>query len=305
MEPIRVVSIVGPTGSGKSATALAVAGRLPSAVVNCDSRQVYRDFPILTAQPGPEDFAACPHLLYGFLDCRSAMSAARFATLAADAVREAAGQGRLPLLVGGTGLYLRTLLFGIAPIPDVPPPVRQEVLERIRRLGPAAAHAVLAEVDPVCAGRIHANDRQRIARALEVFAATGRPLSEWQTGPGEAAAFRCLKLGIRVAPAVLARILALRIERMLEAGAVEEVQRAWAACPDLAAPGFSGIGCRELLAFVRGETTLEQAKARWLASTRAYAKRQMTWFRKDEAIEWFPAGEQEALADRVQGWPSR
>jgi tRNA dimethylallyltransferase len=302
MQAIRVVSIVGPTGCGKSAAALAVAGRVPAAVINCDSRQVYRELPILTAQPGPADRAVCPHLLYGFLSCREAMSAARFAGFAAEAVREAVGQGRLPLLVGGTGLYLRTLLLGIAPIPPVPAAVRAEVLERIAQLGPAAAHGLLAEVDPACAARIHPNDRQRIARALEVFAATGRPLSAWQAGQGEAPGFSCLKLGLRVGLAELVPQLARRIGEMLAAGVLAEVERASGACPDPAAPGLSAIGCRELLKHLAGRATLEQAREGWLAATRAYAKRQLTWFRKDAQIEWFAPDAVFALADRVQAW---
>jgi len=297
-----IVCLLGPTGTGKTAAAIAVARRMAASVINFDSRQVYADFPIITAQPDEAERAACPHLLYGFLPADGRMTAARFVELAMEAIAEVRGQGRLPILVGGTGLYLRSLLSGIAPIPEIPDDIRQAVLERVRTEGPQRLHAELAKTDPDYAARIHPNDTQRNARAAEVLLATGRTMTWWHTRSDHTPApYDALKVGLRLPLAELEPRLAGRIDAMLAAGAVDEAARALARHPDPEAPGWTGIGCAELLAHLRGETTLLQARSLWIKNTRAYAKRQLTWFAKEPGIRWFAPGENEAVADFVAG----
>jgi len=298
-----IVCLLGPTGTGKTAAAIAVSRRTDASVVNFDSRQVYRDFPIITAQPDEAERAACPHLLYGFLSTEEKMSAARFVEMAVEAIESVRAQGRLPILVGGTGLYLRSLLQGIAPIPEIPAAIRRRVLERIEREGPQALHAELVENDPKYAAVIHPNDTQRNARAAEVYLATGHTLTWWhENGEHVPAPYDALRIGMRIGLDELEPHLARRIDAMLAAGALDEARRAGERCADPDAPGWSGIGCAELLAHLRGEMSLDDARARWVKNTRAYAKRQLTWFRKEPDIHWFSPGENEAVADCVTGW---
>ncbi|MBG0775874.1 MAG: tRNA (adenosine(37)-N6)-dimethylallyltransferase MiaA [Desulfovibrionaceae bacterium] len=295
-----VCILLGPTGAGKTAAALHMARRLGCGVVNFDSRQIYRDFPIVTAQPTAEERAVCPHRLYGFLDTAEPMSAGAFTDLAARAIDETVDEGLVPVLVGGTGLYLRTLLEGIAPIPPVPAEVHERWIAACAAQGPEALHRRLAEVDPGSAARLHPNDRQRITRALEVFEATGRTLTWWHARPLPEPRYRALKIGVRVSMAELEPVLATRIERMLEAGALDEARAALARCPDRDAPGWSGIGCAELYRHLAGEWTLEETRARWFANTRAYARRQFTWFRKEPDIHWRGPREVEAVAELAE-----
>jgi tRNA dimethylallyltransferase len=295
-----VICLSGPTGTGKSDAALHLAETFDGVVVNADSRQVYRDFPLITAQPGQAASARRPHALYGFLDAHERMSAGRWAALAGETVRAALAAGRPPILTGGTGLYLRALLDGLADIPPVPEAIHEAILRACKEDGPAILHEQLRRVDPVSAARLHPHDRQRIVRALEVHEATGRPLSWWQaerTPPGPP--WRVLRLGLDLPLPELAPLLARRIDRMLEAGAVAEAEAALSRCPDGAAPGWSGIGCAELFAYLRGELDMDALRRLWLANTRAYAKRQMTWFRADARLTRFKPGEHAALEKAV------
>ncbi len=301
-----ILCLLGPTGTGKTSAAIAVSRRVPASVINFDSRQVYSDFPIITAQPTPEEQAACPHLLYGFLPTEEKMTAARFVALALDAIETVLGQGRLPILVGGTGLYLRSLLSGIAPIPEIPEEIRQQVLDRIALEGPQKLHAELTETDPEYAVRIHPNDTQRNARAAEVYLATGRNMTWWHANSEHIPApYDAFKVGMRIALDVLEPHLAGRIDEMLAMGALDEAKAAHARCAASDAPGWTGIGCAELLACLRGEISLDEARILWVKNTRAYAKRQITWFKKESEIEWFAPGQSEAVADGVTDWLSR
>ncbi|WP_272699945.1 tRNA (adenosine(37)-N6)-dimethylallyltransferase MiaA [Desulfovibrio sp. Fe33] len=300
-----IVCLLGPTGTGKTAAAIAIAGRRPAAVINFDSRQVYRDFPIITAQPDEDERGACPHHLYGFLPTEEKMNAARFVELAVDTIEAVRGEGRLPILVGGTGLYLRSLLSGIAPIPNIPAEIRRQVLDRIAKEGPQALHAELTRSDPDYAAKIHPNDTQRNARAAEVHLATGRTMTWWHTESEHAPApYDALKVGMRIALNDLEPHLAKRIDMMLDLGALDEAHAAFERCPDPDAPGWTGIGCAELLAFLRGRSTMVQAREHWVKNTRAYAKRQITWFNKEEGIHWFAPGNGEGVADLVESWLS-
>ena len=297
---LRLVCLVGATGTGKTEAALALAEALGGAVVNVDSRQVYAGVPVLTAQPTPEEQARCPHFLYGDTPLDQAVCAGDFARKARIVIASIAERGMLPLLVGGTGLYFRAILGGLAPIPPVPAAVRQAVSDDYNRLGPAAMHARLARADPDYAGRIAPADRQRVTRALEVLAATGRSFTDWhRCGDPQAPAYDALTLGLAATLDALTPRLAQRIEAMAAGGAVDEVRRALSRHgPDV--PGLSGIGGPELAAWLAGQATLEAAKAAWLGNTRAYAKRQITWFRKEPAVRWFAAGEHAAMLAAVR-----
>ena len=284
-----LILVAGPTGAGKSRAALALAREFNGSVINIDSRQIYRDFPIITAQPAIEEQRQAPHLLYGFLDCRAKMTAGAYARLAAEALAQCRAEGRLPILVGGTGLYIQALLDGIADIPAVPEDISRYWQGRLRAAGPQALHVELARLDPDYAVKIHSRDSQRISRALEVCTATGKAFSWWhkQAAGAPLAKGPVLRLGVGLPLNELAARLEQRIAQMLEQGAAEEARQALDSCADRNAPGWSGIGCAELFAFVQGEMDLSETMELWLRNTRAYAKRQITWFKKDTRLTWF------------------
>ena len=278
--PIPVIVIAGPTGTGKSALALAVARALNGIIINADSRQVYADFPIVTAQPTVREFVQVTHKLYGFLPIRKKLSAGAYTLLAKGEIAAARKNGRMPILVGGTGLYLQSLLSGIAPIPPVAPAISRRWQEECEKQGPKALHALLQQRDPESAARLHPNDSQRITRALEVLEGTGHPLGYWHSLPLPPSMYRPLSFCTNLSLEAITPRLAGRITAMLEGGAIEEAQKAYERCPDPEAPGWSGIGCAELFKYITGQTDLETCKAIWLQNTRAYAKRQITWFKR-------------------------
>jgi tRNA dimethylallyltransferase len=297
----RVVCIAGPTGTGKSAAALRLAAEFAGEVINADSRQVYADFPVITAQPGPEERRLHPHHLYGFLSVTEQINAGQWAGLAAAKIAECAARGSLPLLTGGTGLYIRAITRGMADVPPVDPAVAQRLEEEYRLLGPQALHARLAERDPAYAARTHARNRQRVLRALGVWECTGRTFSWWH-GQGERPLCRALLLVLRAELGELVPRLERRINAMLEAGALDEARLALARYADPKAPGWSGIGCAELRRHLCGEISLEQARALWLGNTRAYAKRQLTWFRGQEDAVWVEASDYADMLGKAHGF---
>lgn len=284
----KIICLLGPTGSGKTEISLAVAKECNGVVINVDSRQVYADFPVITAQPGAREKAACPHRLYGFLPSTDKMSVGVYIERARRAIGETLAEGKLPLLVGGTGMYIRSLIDGIAEIPAVPKDISDYWAKRCQEEGAAGMHRLLAEKDPTYAAKIHPNDRQRVARALEVFDATGHPLSWWHERPLERKPYNALRLGTRVTLDVLTPRLWKRIQIMLEAGAIEEAEVARENCRDPEAPGWSGIGCGELWRYLNKELSLDEACELWMRNTRAYAKRQLTWFAKEPEVRWLP-----------------
>ncbi len=289
-----LVIIAGPTASGKSGLALAVAEKFDGVVINADSMQVYRDLAILTSRPGVDEMARVPHRLYGVLDGESPCSVARWRDMACKEIDAAAGERRLPVCVGGTGLYLRALIRGLAAIPDIPEAVRHAARARHKELGGEAFHGELAARDPETAARLHMNDRQRLIRAWEVLEATGRSLSEWQERQtpqqGLAAA------GVRLAMIVfmppreeLYQACNARFLEMMDCGLLDEVRaldargdarggaRGDAGGLDPALPIMKAVGLREMLRHCHGETGLEEAVLEAQQTTRRYAKRQMTW----------------------------
>ncbi len=281
-----VALIAGPTASGKSAVALALAERTGGTVINADASQVYRDLRILSARPDPEEEERAPHRLFGHVDGADAnYSAARWAGEAKAAIAESVAEGRLPILVGGTGLYLRTLLDGIAPVPEIDPAIRAEV----RALPVGDAHAMLARFDPSAAERLNPADTTRVARALEVVRSTGRPLATWQAERvGGIAESVDLVATVLLPPRQwLDDRIVRRLDMMMAGGAVEEV-RALLARPDIPAdaPVRRAIGVPELAAAITGETSLAEAAARIGLATRQYAKRQFTWFRNQPPSDW-------------------
>lgn len=296
----KVICLVGPTGSGKTAAALLLAEKLHGAVINADSRQVYADFPIITAQPNAAERASCPHHLYGFLSTEAKISAGQWVALAVQNIAALQAQGRVPILVGGTGLYFKALLEGIAEIPAVDVAIGERLTTECQRVGTRTLHERLAQVDADYAARIHYNDTQRILRALEVWEGTGKTFSWWHSHAMPSPLCHGLRLGLQWTLPNLTPRLVQRIELMLAEGAVEEARAAWAACPQADAAGWSGIGCREVLDYVQGRRSLQEACGLWAASTRAYAKRQLTWFRADKQLQWFAPHDVSALCAIAQ-----
>ena len=284
LQPVLVVA--GPTASGKSALAARLAHELGGIVINADSMQVYRDLPILTAQPSAAEMEAVPHRLYGFLALDDACTADRWAALARAEIDAAHQAGKLPVLCGGTGLYLRGLIQGFSPIPDIPADVRAEARALLKQIGSAALRERLAEHDPEIAARLHPNDPQRIARAWEVWLATGRPLSDWQKlPPAPPADLRFLTFVILPEREALYRACDARFLAMLERGALDEVKRVLALYPPerRREGGAKALGFAELTQCVDHPERLDEAVSAAQQATRNYAKRQVTWFRHQMA----------------------
>ena len=279
-----VALIAGPTASGKSELALRLAEAAGGVIVNADSAQIYRDLPILSAAPSPADQERAEHRLYGIRDGADPCSAAEWAELARTEIANLHQDGRLPILAGGTGLYLRTLLDGIAPIPEIDPEIRAEV----RAAGVAENLAALMPLDPVAATSLNPGDTTRIARALEVVKSTGRTLAQWQEklegGIGEEIALRPLIL-LPPRPWLNERC-DRRFEAMVDRGAVDEVQALLERNLDPQLPVMRAIGMRELGDLIGGILTREQAIDAGQQATRRYAKRQYTWFAHQPPADW-------------------
>jgi tRNA dimethylallyltransferase len=279
-----VIVIAGPTASGKSALAMALSSQMPITIINADASQLYADLRIVTARPSAEDEAKVPHRLFGILDGREACSAADWANLAKAEIRAVHDEERTPVLVGGTGLYLRTLIDGIAPVPPIDPEVR----DQIRSLATNEAYAALTREDAEAANRIGSNDTARIARALEVVRSTGKPLRDWQAiktgGIGEVYTIK----GIVLLPPrdwLRARCDA-RFVAMLNEGAEGEVAALSARQLPNTAPIMRAIGVREIMAMAASPAQRETLIAEAQAATRQYAKRQYTWFRHQAPPHW-------------------
>jgi tRNA dimethylallyltransferase len=283
----RPILIAGPTASGKSGLALALAERLGGTVINADSMQVYRELSILTARPSAGDEARAPHTLYGHVSGAEAYSAGRYAADAASAIAQAQAGGRVPIVVGGTGLYFKALLEGLSPIPASDPEVRAYWRTQAARRPALELHALLAERDPEMAARLMPTDPQRIVRALEVLDSTGRSLAQWQCAPGrpvlsEAGTLRLLVLPDRADHGAL---IDARFDAMLAAGALDEVRALLAQGLSGELPVMRALGVAPLARHLAGALSQEEAVATAKADTRKYAKRQLTWLRRN-MIAW-------------------
>lgn len=281
--------IAGPTASGKSDLAVALALELErrggcGVVINADSAQVYRDLVVLSARPAPEEMRGVEHRLFGAWDGADPCSAADWATAAKREIESVWRAGAVPILVGGTGLYIRTLLDGIAPVP----PIDAEVRRAVRALPTPEAYAALQREDPERAMALNPGDSARIARALEVVRSTGRPLAHWQAvrAGGIAEAIELFPLVLLPEREQLYRRCDLRFERMLDEGAVEEVEALLARQLPPSLPVMRAIGVSEIAGWLRGEWSREEALARGQQATRNYAKRQYTWFRRQPPAGW-------------------
>ena len=277
----KAVLIAGPTASGKSALALALAERTGGVVINTDSMQVYRDLRIITARPTVEEEARVPHRLYGHVDASVNYSAGSYVTDAASVLAEVRRAGRLPIFIGGTGLYFKALTRGLSAVPPVPGEIRDSVRARLERDGVEALHAQLQRRDPEAAARLKPRDRTRIARALEVIEATERPLADWHREGQPPLLAEGRYQALFLAPdreALYARIDA-RFDAMLTKGALEEAEALAARGLDPLLPAMKAHGVPALIRYLRGEISRDEAASIGKADTRHYAKRQFTWFR--------------------------
>jgi tRNA dimethylallyltransferase len=277
----RAVLIAGPTASGKSALALALAEALGGTIINADSMQVYRDLRIVTARPTAQEEARVPHLLYGHVDAAENYSVGRWCVDASAALAAVERAGRLPVVVGGTGLYFKALTRGLAAVPPIPPQIRAAVRERLERKGIAALYSELGERDAATARRLMPRDRARVTRALEVMLATGRSLTDWHAEGMKPAldAQAAVKLFLDVERAELYRRIDGRFDAMLGSGALDEVRALASRSLDPALPAMKAHGVPWLIRHLSGEIDLVAAVEGAKRDTRRYSKRQGTWFR--------------------------
>lgn len=296
---IAVGFIVGPTGSGKSALAMAVAERAGCEIVNADSRQFYRGMDLGTAKPSAEDRARVPHHLIDVRDPDESLDVAEFAQLARASIDDIAARGRNPLVVGGSGLYLRVIRGGIFSGPAASAEIRDRLAKVAADQGVAHLHQKLREIDPEAANRIGVNDLYRIVRALEVFELTGETISEHQRRHRFAdIGYDTLTVGVEVERKKLYEVIDTRFDAMVAAGLVDEVRALAEAGYSPEKPPLSTIGYKQIAAYLRGELTLADAIALAKQESRRLAKRQLTWFRREPQIVWLDPerGAQDALA---------
>lgn len=281
-----LIAIVGPTASGKTALSLALAGRFGGEIVNCDSVAVYREFEIGTAKPSREERARAPHHLIDILGPIELFTAGDYSRRARTVLEDIKSRGRLPIVVGGTGLYLRALLEGLAPGPQRSEELRDELRDRVERKGSAHLHKILMRLDPVAAGRIHPNDASKLIRAVEVCLTAPRPMTEmWKQGTEPLRGFRIVRIGLNPAREALYARINARAAQMFERGLVEETRVLHEKYGDTARP-LGSLGYKQALQFIRGELTCEEAIAAAQQGHRNYAKRQMTWFRREPDVQW-------------------
>ena len=284
------VAIVGPTASGKSGLGLRLADELGGEIVNADALQVYRGFDIGTDKPTSDVRRRVPHHLIDILDPDERFSAGEFARRARAALADIEGRRKVPIVVGGSGLYLRALLDGMSPIPPGEPAVEEELRRRLGTEGLPALLDELREADPATACRLAAGDTQRILRALLVARSTGRPLSEWiAERPFGIQPLPAVKIGLTLPRAILYDRISGRVTTMVKRGWVEEVKTLLDRGIEPSFPAFQAIGYRQILRHVQGEWSLESALEDTVKATCRYAKRQRTWFRKEAGVRWIPA----------------
>ena len=298
---MRAVLIMGPTASGKSALAIALAERLGGEIVNADAAQVYRDLRIITARPGADEEARAPHHLFGQVDAAERYSVGKWLAAAAPAVIDIAERRKTPIVVGGTGLYFKALTEGLADAPPAEPELREELLARLRQDGPQSLYAELASLDPETAKTLGPRDGARVLRALEVWKTTGMSIRALQANTAPVLS-EAQWIGVTLWPerATLYKAIEDRFSVMVSEGALDEVRALMARGLDPDLPAMKAIGVPDLIAYLRGEIKLEKAVERAQRDSRRYAKRQYTWIRNQLAA-WPNIGEvsPDARADRV------
>jgi tRNA dimethylallyltransferase len=284
-EPLLVV-ILGPTASGKTALSLALAEKFAGEIVNCDSVAVYRDFEIGTAKPSTAERARAPHHLFDIADPTEEMTAGEYARRARGVLAEIAARGRLPIVVGGTGLYLRALLEGLFAGPQRSEELRERLRARVSERGSAYLHKILLRLDRASAGKIHANDAPKLVRAIEVCLASRQKMSDlWQQGRDPLRGFRILRLGLEPERTALYDRINARAAQMFEHGLVEETKSLIAKHGAAVRP-LTSLGYRQAGQLLHGELTKDQAVHAAQQAHRNYAKRQMTWFRREPEVRW-------------------
>ena len=301
---LPLLVIAGPTASGKSALAVALAREFSGEIVACDSTQLYRGVSIGTAKPTMEERGGIAHHLIDVLDPSQAATAGGYRDMALAALDDLRARGKLPILVVGTGLYMRALLEGLAELPLRSEELRERLRASAEKHGGAHLHGVLRRMDGEAAGKIAAPDEQKLIRAIEVCVLARKPISEvYRAGRKPLVGWRVVKIGLMPGRDLLYRRIEARTEAMLESGWLEEVRGLLAAGVAENAKIFDFIGYREMLAVARGTLRIEDARAGIQQATRNYAKRQMTWFRKDAGMRWFAgAGDEIAIRDEIRDW---
>lgn len=277
----NIIILAGPTASGKSALALDIAQAVDVVIINADSKQLYREIPLITAQPSPDEQQQAPHALYGCVSAAEHCSAGRWLDMVKQAIEDAWEQEKLPLLVGGTGMYIKSLVEGISPIPDVEPAVRRQARELFARLGNEAFHKELAALDPQMAERLEVGDSQRVVRAYEVVKQTGKSLAYWQDLPMEKVFNEAQFSTFFLSPEhqKVYDNCNGRFEKMVENGVIDEVRALDTLRLDEELPAMKAHGVPEIRAYLKGDMTLEDAITQAQRNTRHYIKRQFTWFR--------------------------
>ncbi len=280
-----LVAIVGPTGSGKTSLSLALAERCGGEIVNCDSVAVYREFNIGTAKPSPEERARAPHHLLDIVDPEGVITAGDYARRGREVLNDIKRRERLPIVVGGTGLYLRALLEGLFAGPERSEELRERLRRREKEKGVAHLHRLLRKLDPEAAARIHENDTPKVIRALEVCISSRAPMSElWKQGRDALTGFRIVRVGLNPERNALYTRINERCRRMFDAGLVEETRALMEKYPK--AWALSSLGYKQAAQYLRGEIDLKLALWAAQQSHRNYAKRQLTWFRREPEVKW-------------------
>lgn len=280
-----LIAIVGPTGSGKTALSLDIAARFGGEIVNCDSVAIYREFEIGTAKPSAEERARAPHHLLDILDPEQQMTAGEYARIGREELEQIKARGKMPIVVGGTGFYLRALLEGLFEGPERSEELRSQLREVEQRRGAEYLHRILRRLDRASAERIHANDVPKVIRAIEVCLQARQPMTElWQQGRDPIKGFRILRIGLNPERNALYTRINRRCEQMFEAGLIEETKRLMEKYPN--APALASLGYKQASQFLRGE--INKKLAVWAAQQghRNYAKRQLTWFRREPEMRW-------------------
>ena len=292
--------MVGPTATGKSALAVELALHLGGEIINADALQVYRGLDIGTAKPSLEERKGVRHHLIDILDPNQSFSAGAFVRAARAAIERVRSRGSTPIVVGGSGLYLRALFRGLSPLPPANGPVREALRAELSREGTESLHKRLAEVDPATAERLEEGDTQRVLRALEVWESSGRTLSEWiGERPFDTEILPSLQLGLTLPRTVLYHRISERVREMIARGWLEELETLFESGYEPSAPAFQAIGYRQLAECLAGNRTVEWAVAEIIQATRRYAKRQQTWFKREPGIAWFDAEDPKATTASV------